>query len=212
MKKVIILGAGGHGKVVLDIILELGFEVLGFIDEDKTKHGQIINGFMDLGGWPVLEKERQAILALGIGNNEIRRMAFERAKQMGISVLTAVHPKAIISKSVKVGNGVIIMPGAVVNTGTHIEDGVVVNTGATVDHDCCLGKFCQIWPGAHLAGTVRVGAGSYIGTGASVIQNINIGKNTMVGAGAAVVADLPDRVTAVGVPAKIIKDMNYAKN
>ena len=93
---------------------------------------------------------------------------------------------------------------AIINANALLEEGVVVNTGASVDHDCHLERFCQIWPGAHLAGAVRVGEYSYVGTGASVIQNLNIGKGVMIGAGAAVVSDIPDGVTVAGVPARII--------
>lgn len=205
-EKVVIFGASGHGKVVLDILLEAGFDVLGFLDDDRQKIGQEIRGLKVLGGWSYLRDKVASIrIALGIGNNIIREKIFKKAKDIGVEAVSAVHPKAIVARDVKIGEGVVIMPGAVVNTGTIIEDGVVVNTGATVDHDCCLKRFCQIWPGAHLAGNVRVGEFSYVGTGGVVIQNITIGKNTMIGAGAVVISDVPDNVTVVGNPGKVIK-------
>ena len=191
--------------MVLDILLESGADVIGFLDDDISKKGQKIGGIEVLGDSSHLDEKKQISIALGIGNNKIREEKFKKVIKMGYTVTNALHPKAIISKDVKVGNGVVIMPGAVVKSGSIIEDGVVVNTGATVDHDCYLSRFCQIWPGAHLAGTVKVGEFSYIGTGATVIQNIKIGGQVMVGAGAVVVKDIPDRVTAVGVPAKIIR-------
>uniref|UniRef100_A0A7V3J928 Acetyltransferase n=1 Tax=candidate division CPR3 bacterium TaxID=2268181 RepID=A0A7V3J928_UNCC3 len=206
--KILIFGAGGHGKVVLDILLESGADVLGFLDDEESKVGQEINGFKVLGGWSYLKNNKFSKLtkiALGIGNNNIREKIFRQAKDLGLSVVSAIHPKAIVSRSVKLGEGVAIMPGAIINSSSVLEDGVVVNTGATVDHDCYLERFCQIWPGAHLAGTVRVGEFSYVGTSASIIQNIKIGKNVIIGAGAAVVSDIPDNVTAVGVPARVIK-------
>jgi len=202
---VLIFGAGGHGKVVLDILIESGASVLGFIDDDKDKIGQKIRGFAVLGDFSYFEKKKSVRMALGIGNNVIREKIFNKAKDMDISIVSAVHPKAIVSKDVKIGEGVVIMPGAVVNAGSVLSEGVVVNTGATVDHDSYLEKFCQIWPGAHLAGSVRVGAFSYVGTGASVIQNINIGKNAMIGAGAVIISDVPDSVTVAGNPGKVIK-------
>lgn len=205
MKKILIYGAGGHGKVVLDILLTMGCEVSGFLDADSNKHGNKINGFEVLGDWPYLEKNKSMGLALGIGNNKIREMIFKQAKNIGVEIVSAVHSSAVISKFAKIGEGVVIMPGAIVNSGCILEDGVVVNTGATVDHDCHLERFSQIWPGAHLAGGIRIGEFSYVGTGAAIIQNLKIGREVIIGAGAAVVSDLPDKVTAVGVPARIIK-------
>lgn len=205
-KKILIFGAGGHGKVVLDILLESGVDVLGFLDDDKNKTGQRIRGFEVLGDFSYLEGKDNVAVVLGIGNNKIREKIYAASKKLGVSVIAAVHPKAIISKDVKIGEGVVVMAGAVVNPGTVLQDGVVVNTGASVDHDCCLENFCQIWPGAHLAGAVKVGKFSYIGTGASVVPGIKIGDNVTVGAGAVVISDIPDSVTVAGVPAKIKKD------
>ncbi len=202
----VIFGSGGHGKVVLDVLLESGIDVKGYIDDDASKHGSVINGKKILGGWDYLAKNKGVKIALGIGNNKIRACVFEKAKELGMEVVNAIHPKAVVSRSVKLGCGIVIMPGAVVNTNTVIEDGVCVNTCASVDHDCRLKKFCHIWPGANLAGTVSVGEYSYVGTGASVIQNLRIGNNVMIGSGAAVISDIPDGTTAVGVPAKAIKE------
>lgn len=203
--KVVIFGAGGHGKVVLDILLEAGHCVLGFIDDDKSKKGQEVRGYEVLGDWSYLKKASGVKIALGIGNNKIRGDIFYKAKDAGADLITAIHPKAVVSKDSATGKGVVIMPGAVVNSGAALEDGVVINTGATVDHDCRLGRFCQLWPGAHLAGTVSIGEFSYVGTGAAIVQNITIGKNTMIGAGAVIISDQPDNVTVVGNPGKVIK-------
>ncbi|KAF0135213.1 MAG: sugar O-acyltransferase sialic acid O-acetyltransferase NeuD family [Candidatus Saganbacteria bacterium] len=203
---VMIFGSGGHGKVVLDILLESGILVNGFLDEDEKKIGQIVLGYKVLGGWEQLKKITDPAIALGIGNNVVRERVFRQAKEQRVKIITAVHPRATVSRFASLGEGVVVMPGAVINSGSRLENGVVVNTGASVDHDCQLKEFCQIWPGAHLAGTVTVGKYSYIGTGASVIQNVNIGKNAMIGAGATVISNIPDNVTAVGVPAKVIKE------
>lgn len=204
-KKVVIFGAGGHGKVILDILLESRINVAGFIDDNPASHGTKILGYPVLGGWPYLVKNKKLGLVVGIGNNKIRRKIFEKAVRERITVVNAVHPKAVVSRFTKLGEGVVIMAGAVINPGAVLENGVVVNTGASVDHDCHLEEFSHIWPGANLAGTVRVGADAYVGTGASVIQNITIGKNAIVGAGAAVVRNVPEHVIVVGVPAVEIK-------
>jgi UDP-N-acetylbacillosamine N-acetyltransferase len=175
------------------------------LDEDSSKIGKVISGFTVLGNLSYLEGKESIKVVLGIGNNAARHRLFKKIKSIGLQVLSAIHPRAVVSPDTRIGEGVVIMAGAVVNPGAVLEDGVVVNTGSTVDHDCHLGQFCQIWPGAHLAGTVNVGEFSYIGTGAAVIQNINIGKNVMVGAGAVVINDIADDLTVVGVPARGIK-------
>ena len=204
-EKIVIFGAGGHGQVILDNLLESGMAILGFIDEDLKKKGKKIRGFEVLGDWSFLQHEKSVEIALGVGDNKIREKIFGRIKNMGIAIVSAVHPKAIISKDVVMGEGIAVMAGAVVNPGVTLEDGVIINTSSSVDHDCYLEKFCQIWPGARLAGTVRVGQLSYVGMGASVIQNTNIGKNTVIGAGSVVIVNIPDNVISVGMPAKIIK-------
>ena len=203
--KIVIFGAGGHGKVVLDILSEMGADVIGFIDDDKRKKSTKISGVEVLGDLSTV-KNRNLKVALGIGDNIARCKVFKKAQALGLKMASAIHPKAVVSQDAQIKEAVVIMPGAVVNAGAILEDGAVVNTAATVDHDCRLERFCQVWPGAHLAGNVRVGEFSYVGTGASVIQNIRIGKNVMIGAGAVVVRDVPDDVTAVGVPARVLQD------
>ncbi len=204
-KKIVIFGAGGHGKVVLDILLKSKLKVLGFLDDDAKKINKKVLGFKILGDRSYLIKNKTVSVALGIGGNVTREKIFKKVKSLGIEIVSAIHPQAIIAKGVKIGEGVVIMPGVIIGPSVVLKEGVVINTSASVDHDCYLNRFCQIWPGAHLAGSVTVGEFSYVGTGASVIQNINIGKNVMIGAGAAVIRNIPDSVTCVGVPAKIIK-------
>lgn len=205
-KKVAIFGGGGHGKVILDILLESGAEVAGFLDDDPKKAGAVVCGYKVLGGFAYLEGKTGSLsLALGIGDNKIRRKIFDRAVAAGVEVVSAVHPSAAVSRLATVARGAAIMAGAVVNPDATIGEGAVVNTGATVDHDCRLERFCQVWPGAHLAGTVRVGEAAYIGTGASVIPGITIGKDARIGAGAAVLSDVAEGTTVVGVPARPVK-------
>ena len=203
--KVVIFGAGGHGKVVLDILLESGADVLGFIDDDKRKADHRIRGFSVFGGWEQIKNKGRIKIALGIGDNVIRGKIFAKAKKAGLKIACAIHPKAVLSKDVRVGEGVVIMPGAIINSEAVLEEGVVVNTGSSVDHDCHLKRFSQVWPGAHLAGAVRVGEFSYVGTGASVIQNLNIGRHVIIGAGAVIISDVPDNVTMVGNPGRAVK-------
>jgi sugar O-acyltransferase (sialic acid O-acetyltransferase NeuD family) len=201
-KKIVIFGGGGHGKVICDILLEAGEKVLGFLDEDAGKKGSKVCGLPVLGSWDAVAGRKDVAVALGIGNNHIRRKVYERAKKEKLAVAQAVHPRAAVSRFAQVGEGVVIMAGAVVNPYAILETGSCVNTGATVDHDCTLSAFAHLWPGAHLAGTVFVGEEAYIGTGVSVIPGIKIGSRAVVGAGAAVIRDVPEGVTVVGVPAR----------
>lgn len=204
-RDVVIFGAGGHGRVILDILSESGRKVIGFLDENKDKAGHLFNGVPVLGGWDYLKANNICEVALGVGDNTARHTIFRKLKSMDILIASAVHPKAVISKHVKMAEGVVVMGGVVINTGTVLEEGVVVNTSSSVDHDCHLGMFCQIWPGAHLAGNIKIGKFSCIGTGASLVPGIKIGKKVIIGAGAAVISNIDDGATAVGVPAKIIK-------
>lgn len=199
---VVVYGCGGHGKVVLDILLAAGVEVRGFLDGDRARHGQQVLGWRVLGDWE--DMPPGTALALGIGSNAIREKIFTQAQQRGIRVVNAIHPRATVSRFVSLAAGVVIMAGAVINPGTTLADGVCVNTGATVDHDCALAAFCQIWPGAHLAGNVTVGARAYVGTGAAVVPGVNIGADTLTGAGTAIIADLPAGIVAAGVPARVL--------
>ncbi len=207
---VVIVGAGGHGKVILDILQNTpSIEVIGFIDDGQKSQGKEINGIPVIGTINSLPQLRQkygiegAIIA--IGNRGVRATVFEKVKGMGLKLINAIHPSAIISKNVKLGAGVMIAPGAIINTNSAIGDDVIINTGATIDHDNIIGDHVNIQPGVSLGGTVTVKAYAEVGIGATVIQNINIGENSTVGAGAVLIADVPDNVTVVGVPGRIIK-------
>jgi UDP-perosamine 4-acetyltransferase len=157
---------------------------------------------------------RSTLLVMGIGGARLptrRQELFDRAKFLGFSFLTVVHPSAIIAADVAVGEGAQVMAGAVVQTGTRLGANVIVNSRATIDHDSRIGDHAHIAPGAALAGGVVVGTGSLIGTGASAVPGVKIGSGTLVGAGAAVVRDLPDGVVAIGVPCRVSKRASRAK-
>jgi sugar O-acyltransferase (sialic acid O-acetyltransferase NeuD family) len=206
-KKTFVLGAGGHGRVVLDILLECRIKISGFIDDDKKKWGSDVLGIPVLGGCDVIGIDDR--VAVGIGSNRLRAELCQNIHKQGGILCSAIHPKASVSRFSSLAKGVVIMAGAVVNAGAVLEEGVVVNTGATVDHDCHLASYCQIWPGAHLAGDVRVGSFAYVGTGASIIPQRTIGEYSMIGAGATVVQNVPPGVTVVGVPARIVKGRSH---
>jgi len=205
-RRLLILGAGGHGKVVGDCARAVGaWSELLFFDDRWPE-------LTVCGSWPVvgLGEDLAANVLPGdqvfvaIGKNTARLEWLDRLEGCGLDVATVVHPSAILSQDVSIGVGSLVVAGAVINIDCVIGKGCIVNTGATVDHDCILGDGVHICPGVHLAGDVQIGDGSWIGIGSSVIQGIRIGAGVMVGAGAAVVDHVADGLTVVGVPARPI--------
>jgi len=201
-----ILGASGHGKVIAEIALASGrWQHVVFYDDawpQKLQNGQ----FQIVGDTQrLLALEIKPEVVVGIGNNQIRLHKQAELVSAGFVVATVIHPTAVVSATAKISAGTVIMPGAVINADVHIAAGCIINSNAVVEHDCVLADGSHVSPGAALAGGVHLGEGTWIGIGASVIQQKKIGQYVLVGAGAAVVSDLPDNVTAVGVPARIIK-------
>jgi len=203
MSDILILGAGGHGKVVADILLASGQSVSGFLDDNLSTHGSQILGLPVLGYISSYPQYKPVGLIMGVGNNLIRQTIVERLK-LNTSPLwvTAVHPRAVVSPSVRLNPGTVVMAGAIINPDTYIGSQTIVNTGATIDHDCMIGDYAHVGPGANLAGGIAVGDGVLIGVGAAVAPYRRIGNGAVVGAGAVVVHDVPPGVTVVGVPAK----------
>ena len=203
MKRLAILGASGHGKVVADIAECCGWQQIDFFDDawpdvGVNGHWQVIGDTAAL--VQVLSEYSGVIVA--IGNNLIRAAKFELLHKCHAPMISLIHPDTTISRYSSIGAGSVVMAGVVVNIDTTVAEGVILNTGCSIDHDCYLGRFVHISPGACLAGSVHVGDESWIGIGASVRQSISIGTKVTVGAGAAVVSNLPDEVKAMGVPAR----------
>lgn len=206
--KTIIIGASGHGKVVLDILQkDKNIEVKGFLDDDPSRHGQKIDGIEVLGGFSIVHDISDDFKngIVGIGNNLARANYFNKMKDLRFNMIIAIHPSAVISESAKIGSGTVIAAGAVINPHARIEENCIINTGAIIDHDCFIGEHVHISPGVNLAGNVSIKEYSHVGIGASVINRISIGRNTTIGAGAVVIRDVPDNAVVTGVPAKIIK-------
>lgn len=205
MEPTIVLGAGGHAKVIIEILREsAAYQPIGCL-------GQMPENCHDLLGVPILGNDDQldVIRARGIqyafvaiGDNRVRQMLIERVRRAGFRLAQAISPRATISPSAQLGDGVAIMPGAHVGTETRLGEGVIVNTRAVVDHDGLLGSCVHIGPAAALAGCVHVGEQAFIATGSSVIPHRRIGARTIVGAGSVVVRDLPSDVVAYGSPAR----------
>ncbi|MGB3290154.1 MAG: acetyltransferase [Burkholderiaceae bacterium] len=205
MKRLAILGASGHGKVVAEAALAGGWGGVDFYDDAWPEKQW-------LGKWGVSGDTAGLLEALSrfdgvivaIGENSIRMNRLAQLQKAGAQMATVVHPAATISVSALLGAGAVVMAGVVVNADAVIGMGVILNTSCSVDHDCILGDGVHISPGAHLAGNVRVNDLSWIGVGASVRQGVSIGRSVMVGAGAAVVGNIPDNLTVVGVPARVL--------
>jgi len=195
--KIAIYGKSGHGKVLADIARARGFKEILWIDDDPKKEAL---RFLDF-----YEFYHDVPVLLGVGDNHTRKKLFHSLKSKGFSLPSIAHPSAIISESAEISEGSVIMPNAVINADVKIAQGVIVNTGAIIEHDCIIEDFVHISPKVALAGGVRVAKFSHIGIGVNVIQGVMIGENAIVGAGASVIRDLPSDVTAVGVPAKVIK-------
>lgn len=205
----ILIGAGGHGKVVLDIVqCEGKHRVVGFLDADASLHGTSVGGVPVMGGINQLIKlKSQKIRAalVSIGDNRIRQQYAREAASAGLELVSAIHPRAVVAKSATIGRNVVIAAGAIVCPEARVADSVIINTGAIVDHECDVGEAVHLAPASALAGRVRVEELAFVGMGARVIQCLTIGARSVVGAGAVVRTDIPPDVTAVGVPARVIK-------
>jgi sugar O-acyltransferase (sialic acid O-acetyltransferase NeuD family) len=207
-KKVLVWGAGGHGKVVVDAVMAGGeWEVAGVLDDDETKCGTELLGVKVFSMKRGVSEAAKGLdcgrVAIAIGDNYIRFEKFEQVRRAGLTPLNVVHPSAHVSRFVKMGEGVTILAGAMINPGTTIEDNVCVNTSASVDHDNYLGNSCHIFPNATLTGGVRVAEFAYVGSGAVIAPNLTVEKYSYVGAGAVVLADVAEGTVVFGVPAKV---------
>jgi len=194
MKRVIIIGAGGHGKVVADIIRLNGDEVIGYLDDQRLE--ELPEN--DIIGTTEMIGLIDCYYFVAIGNCAIS----EKIMAKDVKWYTAIHPSAILSPSVEIGEGTCVMANAVINSETVIGRGVIVNTAATIDHDCKISNYVHVAPGVHISGNVNVGKGTWIGVGSAVKNNISICGGCMVGAGAVIVKNINDPGTYIGVPAK----------
>ena len=209
----VIWGAGGHARVVAEVVrCEGRYELVGFLDSLKPeRQGTEFAGLRVLGGTeslPDLVADGVRYLVVAVGNCSARLALAQEAARYGFQLATSVHPRATVAHGVSIGDGTVVMAGAVINPGTVVGGSVIVNTSASIDHDCTIGEGVHISPGAHLAGAVRVGRASWIGIGSIVIDNVSIGESVVIGAGGVVVNDMPDRVLAYGVPARIVRDLS----
>lgn len=207
----VIIGAGGHGRVVLDIMQREGrHHVVGFLDSNPELHGRRMDGLPVLGGLELLgqlsqKKVRGAIV--GIGDNGTRRGFCDQVQQAGFELVSAIHPSANVAGNVSLGRGVVVAAGALVCAHCQIGDAVILNTGCIVDHETMIGTACHICPGVRIAGRVSIESGAFIGIGATIVQRVRVGHDAVVGAGAVVLKDVQPMSTVVGLPARQIKSL-----
>jgi sugar O-acyltransferase (sialic acid O-acetyltransferase NeuD family) len=206
---IVLIGAGGHGRVVLDILRVAGVHnPVGFIDADPQLAGQTVDGIPVLGQanmLPKLKGQKVKGAIISIGDNQARRSYVKKITQQGFELINAIHPQSMVSPTATIGRNVVIAAGAVIGTQARIADSVIVNTSAVIDHECEIGEAVHICPAAALAGRVRVGALAFVGLGCNIIPCMKIGENAVIGAGAVVIDDVPDGATVVGVPGRVIK-------
>jgi sugar O-acyltransferase (sialic acid O-acetyltransferase NeuD family) len=201
-KTVVIIGAGGHSKVIVDIVIKSGDKVAGFLD-DGLDIGTNVLGFPILGQIDEFEKYIENYFVVAIGNNYTRKIIAEMFPEL--NYYTAIHPTAVIGMDVEIGRGTVIMANAVINSSTMIGNHCIVNTAAIVEHDNIIHDYVHLSPNAVTGGAVNIGELTHIGIGASITNNINIIGECVIGAGSVVVNNIMEKATYVGVPARILK-------
>ena len=209
-KPIIILGAGGHAKVLIDTLQRQSANILGITDPDPQKIGEYILGIPVIGDDDVINTNDNDLIELvnGIGvvvDKKRRQQIFYNFKRQGYSFTSVIHDSAILSPDAMLSEGVQIMAGAVIQPGCKIGINSIINTRASIDHDTIIGAHVHIAPGVTVSGGVQIGDGTLVGSGVTIIQGVRIGKDATVAAGAAVIRDVPDGVTVMGIPAKVGK-------
>ena len=202
-RKCVLLGAGGHAKVVVDALKSRDLKIDGVVAPELANDHSFWRGLKVLGDddWLIGQEPKEFILLNGVGGlpgNCLRQSLFDRFKSAGFEFQTVIHPNTTIGSEVTLGEGSQIMAGVVLQVGSHIGDNTIINTGATVDHDCQIGKSVHIAPGVNVSGEVVIEDEVHLGTGASVIQGVTIGMRSIVGAGTVVVQSLPMASKVVG--------------
>lgn len=208
--RVIVVGAGGHGQVVADILLSVrrqGLDVIpiGYVDDDPALSGREFLGLPVIGGTERLREVVHDAVIVAIGDNSRRRVVFSALEQQGKRFAIARHPSAVIAAGVTIGPGTAICAGAIVNPGTIIGSNVILNTGCSIDHHNHVGDHVHVGPGVHTGGDVTIGSGSLVGIGATVMPGRTIGANCIVGAASLVLRDADEGTVVAGVPARRIQ-------
>jgi len=204
----VLIGASGHAKVVIDAIERGGrYRIAHLLDDNRALHGKPFFGYKVAGATEsilAMSGKRKPWVLVSIGDNGARARIAAWLRAKGFRFASAVHPDARIGRGAAIGAGTVVMAGAIVNSDAVIGENVIINTGATIDHDCVIGDAVHIAPGANLCGGVQVGAGSFIGAGSVLIPGIRVGANVVIGAGSTLLNHVSDNVRAAGSPARIL--------
>jgi len=201
---IVLLGAGGHAKVVIEAFRAAGETVASCVGGPSDPQSLLdVPVIPDEAELPALRASGLSRAFVAIGSNRLREKLGAKLESLGFELVSIIHPRACVSPSVRIGRGVVIMAGSVVNACAVIGDLAIINTGATVDHDCVIGRCVHVAPQCALAGCVRVGDRAMLGVGAKVIPGITIGADATVGAGSVVVRNVSDAALVMGVPARV---------
>lgn len=210
MDRIVLLGAGGHFKVVVDM-LEKQYDIAGVTDIDTTKYNSNFYGIKVIGNDDILKRIydegiNKALVTMGsTGDYSIRKRLYDFARNNHFDMINAISCESVISKSVVMGNGNTILDKAIIHADSIIGNNVIINTGSIIEHDCIIKDHVHVSPGAVLAGGVIVGEGTHVGLSASIIQGIRIGRNCIIGAGSVVINDVEDNSVCVGVPSRVVR-------
>ncbi|WP_129677274.1 acetyltransferase [Candidatus Chloroploca sp. Khr17] len=210
VKRVLIVGAGGHGQVVADCLLQMAavgepLRPIGYLDDNAALLGQQLLGLPVLGRLGDLGSFEHDAVIVAVGSNRVRQTIFMALQAQGEQFVTAIHPQTVIAPSAIIGIGSQLCAGVIINPGAQIGVNTILNTGATIDHHNQIGAHVHVAPGVHLGGDVTIGEGTLVGIGSVVMPQRSVGAWSTVGAGSLVTRSLPDRVVALGAPARITR-------
>lgn len=212
MKDLVIIGCGGQARELLQIVLDLnaanlGWNILGFLDDNRDLHQTNFLGFQVLGGLSWLNSRPDVAVSVAIGNPTIRKFVVQQIGRLsGNQFATMIHPRARMGSKTLVGDGSIIFAGSIVSSNVAIGEHVVVNFNSSVSHDSSLSDYVTVGPGVNICGNVSVRNGTELGAGCTIVPGINIGNWSIIGAGTVVIEDLDSNITAVGNPARVIEE------
>jgi len=210
MKDIVIIGVGGFGREVAEAIKDVNkkrktWRIKGFLDEDDKLYNKKINGYLVLGNLEWLKKNKDVYCVVAIGDPKTKEDIVNKVGENSGRFVSIIHPSVIMSDFVEIGEGTIICAGSILTTNIQIGKHVIINLNCTIGHDVKIGDYSSIMPDVSINGEDIIGESVYIGTNASLKEAVEIGEKTVIGAGSVVINDMPKNVTAVGVPAKVIK-------
>jgi sugar O-acyltransferase (sialic acid O-acetyltransferase NeuD family) len=204
-EQIIIFGAGGHSKVVIDVIEKQGlYKIVGLVDNDPDLLNTNVYGYKVSNKFSETDKQQSKKYIIAIGDNKVRKRIEENTREGEFELsLPIIHPSAQLARGIKIGNGTVLMAGTIINADTVIAENVIINTNVTIEHDCSIGSGVHIAPGSTVCGGVSIGNGTLIGAGSIIPPGVTIGQNVVIGAGSTVLGNMPDNITAFGTPAEI---------